>query len=229
MTKRHLLLAFLLSCFTLGAIAQAPEDRNKIKQAIQNWGSCRNVAITRTYGDVALSGNHNYYANYVPNKMLETLRELYDNGNYIDDVTLTESGKWVILYDINDVEYSDDIPVGLRDAILEFNENDYYVRSISFNDDGDWVIISKEEVNASSQDIVEWLEEYAEQYGDVWTVFVGEDAIFAVFQNGYANKGEIPDGLKNAIQQTELDYYRVKFSGESWFIADEEGNYQYYM
>ncbi len=227
--KRSFVLALFVSLVTLGAFAQAPTDRNYIKNSIKNWGSCRNVAITRTLGDVALANRHDYAANYVPNKMLDKLKELYENDNYIDDVTLTENGLWVILYGTNDAAWSDGIPTGLRDAILEFHNNDYYVRSISCNDKGEWAIVSKEYIKTSSTELTNWLKGYINQHGALWTVTVGEDGIFAVYENGYAKRGEIPEDLINALRETDLDYYRVKFAGSSWFFATEDGDYHYSM
>jgi len=227
--KTNLLLALFVSLFTISAFAQAPEDRSSVKNAIQKWGSCRNVAITRTLGDAAIANKHDYVAEYVPSEMFKKLKSLFENDNYIDDITLTESGKWVILYDTNDAAWSAGVPQAMVDAIIEFNENDYYVTSISFNDNGQWAVVSREDVKTSSDELTEWLNSYTDVHGDLWTVTIGEDGIFAVYQSGYAKRGEIPEDLIEALQNSELDYYRVKFAGSSWFFADEEGNYQYSM
>lgn len=228
--KRSLVLALFVS-LAMGVFAQAPTDRNYIKQTIENWGTCRNVAITRTLGDIAIANTNDYVANYVPNKMLDKLKELNEGEHYIDDITLTEGGKWVILYDTNDAAWSAGIPEGLRQAILQFHENEYYVRSISFNDDGDWAIVAKEDVKCSTAALRKWAKDYMDSYGELWTITVGEDGnIFAVYSGGYAKKGEdIPEDLIEALGNTDKDYYRVKWAGGSWFFATEEGEYEYSM
>ena len=226
--KRSILLALFVS-MAMGVFAQAPTDRNYIKQSIENWGTCRNVAITRTLGDVAIAKSYDYAANYVPSQMLDKLRSLYDGEHYIDDITLTEEGKWVILYDTNDAAWSSGIPEGLKNAIIDFHNNDYYVRSISLNDKGEWAIVSKEYIKTSSQELTNWATGYIDSYGELWTITIGEDGIFAVYANGYAKRGEIPEDLIEALGNTDKDYYRVKFAGGSWFFATEDGEYEYSM
>lgn len=51
----------------------------------------------------------------------------------------------------------------------------------------------------------------------------------AVFDRGFLFWGTIPESLKKALRETNLDVRIIKIAGAAWFFADEDGNYQYNM
>ena len=53
------LLVVMALCLTT-ICANAQRDRNYVKSQIKKWGTCKNVAITKTNGDVALYGTCGY-------------------------------------------------------------------------------------------------------------------------------------------------------------------------
>lgn len=223
------ILFVMLTLLANIATAQ-PTDRHFIKQRIKEWGSCRTVAITRTGGDLAISGKNTFASNGIPDELYNKLKSLKEQGSYIDDVILTEKGCWIVLYDKNDATWSAGIPIALRDAILDFHKKDYYVRSILFNDDMKWVIVAKEQFLTSDAEMTAYLKEKSEQYGALWSVTLGENGeYFAVYESGFAKQGTFQEDLMDAIRNTDLDYYRVKFAGASWFFADEDGEYKFSM
>jgi hypothetical protein len=63
----------------------------------------------------------------------------------------------------------------------------------------------------------------------LWAACVTEDAIVAVYADGYQFLGNVPQSLRNALNTTKLDVYRLKIAGTSWFFADKNGSYQYNM
>ena len=153
--RRHLLKSVLLlmAMIMTATSVNAQRDRNYVKNAIKRWGSCKNVAITKTNGDVALSGRNGYVASNVPTELLNKLKELNKSNLLIDDVQLTESGRWCVLYGKNDATWTNNIPANLASKIREFHSSNYMVRSISFNDYGDWVIVSDEYYATSSRTV----------------------------------------------------------------------------
>ena len=59
---------------------------------------------------------------------------------------------------------------------------------------------------------------------------VTNTGLVAVYENGYKFLGDVPDNLIEKLNETDLDVYRLKFlSDGSYFIADEEGNYVYFL
>lgn len=224
---RSLLLVMAL-CLTATS-ADAQRDRNYVKSQIKKWGTCKNVAITKTNGDVALYGTCGYAASNVPVSLLNKLKELNKANTLIDDVQLTESGKWCVLYGKNDATWTTNIPSSLAEKINDFHNQNYVVRSISFNDYGDWVIVSDEYYATSSTELTNWLKNGSNSWGRLWAVCVTDDAVVAVYKNGFCYRGNVPEDLKEALRSTSFDVFRLKISGTSWFFADTNGNYRYKM
>jgi len=117
----------------------------------------------------------------------------------------------------------------LEQKIREYNNNKEVVLSVSFNDYGNWCVISTEHFSCSDAKVQEWLREGMESFDGLLTVCITNDCIVAVYQGGYKFAGEVPDSLKQALRETSMDVYRLKIAGDSWFIADKEGHYQYNM
>ena len=222
-------MLFVLAMCLTATSANAQRDRNYVKNQIKKWGSCKNVAITKTNGDVALYGTSGYACSNVPTGLANTLKDLNKKGTLIDDVQLTESGKWCVLFGKNDATWTNNIPSSLAAKIHEFHDNNYVVRSITFNDYGQWVIVSDQYYATSSQDLTNWLKNAASKWGRLWAVCLTDDAAVAVFANGFAYRGNIPEDLKQALRSTSFDVFRLKVSGVSWFFADQSGNYRAYM
>lgn len=222
---RIILLSLL--CISQANISYG-QGRNWIKEKIQQHGNCRNVAITRTGGDVMLYGRNGWAANGCPTGLTNSLNELNERNEYIDDIQLTEGNRWLILYGNNGFLWND-IPYSLERKLREYNNNDEVVLSVTFNDDGDWIIITKDHYSASDQRIVDFLQEGARMYGMLWSACITDDALVAVYENGYNTIGNVPITLKNALRNTNINIFRLKIAGTAWFFADNDGHFNYYM
>lgn len=163
-----------------------------------------------------------------PAGLTNALRELHDEGEYIDDVQLTENNKWLILYGNNGFRWYN-IPYSLERKLREYNSNNEIVMSVTFNDNGDWIIISQDHYAASDESITNFLREGAHLYGMLWSACITDDAIVAVYENGYKTFGNVPSTLKNALNSTNINVFRLKIAGTSWFFADNNGRFNYYM
>ena len=213
--------------FAQNAFAQV-ESREYIRKAIEEWGECRNVAITETNGDLALYQDNGCAYNGCPEDLTEILKELNEKNEYIDDVQLTEKGKWILLYGDNGLRWSN-IPSSLEARLKEYNEKAEIITSVTFNDAGDWIVVSTNYFSASDPEIEKWLKEGNEKYGKLWAACVTEDAVVTVYEEGFQFTGNIPDSLQKALENTKLDICRLKISGSSWFFANKEGEYEYDM
>lgn len=223
----------ILSFFSLLLVLLSPsismgQGRSFIKECIDKYGECRNVAITRTNGDVMLYGKNGWAANACPADLTRALRKLHDRGEYIDDVQLTENGRWLILYGNNGFMWND-IPASLEQKLHQYHDDDEVVTSVTFNDDGDWIIISKDYFNASSPEISDWLKEGIRSNGKLWAACLTDDALVAVYERGYSIAGNVPESLKRALKETNLNVYRLKIAGSAWFFANNIGTYHYNM
>lgn len=224
---RKFLLGGILSLITICSFAQS--SREYIKEQIKHHDNCRNVAITRTNGDVMLYGRNGWAANACPTGLTNALYELNQNDEYIDDVQLTEDGSWVILYGNNGLRWHN-VPYSLEIKMKEYNENSEVITAITFNDAGDWIIITTEHFSASETWIMDFLKEGMNIHGGILTACISESGMVIVYENGFRTYGDVPQTLRNAIsEEKDIDIYRLKFAGTSWFYADKKGVFHYFM
>lgn len=227
--RKTTIYRFAVLVFSLAiAISASSQGRSYIRQQIEESGSCRNVAITKTNGDLMLYGRNGWAATGCPSALTKKLRELHDDGEYIDDVQLTESGEWLILWGDNGMSWSN-VPYSLERKMREYHDRGDVITSVTFNDNGDWLIISKEYYAASSTAMLSFVEEGADLYGQVWAACITNDAMVVVYERGYRTIGNVPDGLGAALKETSMDVYRIKIAGSAWFFADKNGSYRYHM
>lgn len=209
--------------------SHTPRDRSYIKRKIQEWGSCRNVAITSSQGDLALNENNAWAGTALPKDLTDRLNKLNREGKFIDDVQLTESGRWLVLFENNGFAWNY-IPPALERKLREFNKAKEVVTSATFNDKGDWILISTEHVSASHSRIQEYLREGIESFGQLWAAHLTNDGLVLCFERGYKFLGNVPEALKQALDNSNLDVYRIKFTaGGAYFFADKYGNYDALM
>ncbi len=226
--KKTLKILFTLFLVVPFMPIEAQNSREYIRNAIKGWGECRNVAITKTNGDVALYGRNGCARSGVPSGLDNALTELNSEQELIDDVQLTENGRWLILYGNNGFKWND-IPYSLERQIKEDNDKNEVITSVTFNDAGDWIVITTNHITASNSNVLEWIKDGMNQYGGVWAACVTDDAMVVVFERGYKFVGNVPSDLKGALKETKLDVYRLKIAGTSWFFADKDGSYRYNM
>lgn len=204
-------------------------SREYIRRTINEWGSCRNVAITSYGGDIALNESNAYAYKNIPDGLAESIKDLHDKGEYIDDIQLTEEGSYLILYGNNGVVWKG-LPESLEDKIREYNENKEVITSITFNDDEDWIIVSTEHICASSTEIQDFIKEKMDEYGGLLAAHLTDDGLVLCYEKGYRFLGNVPEGLKQALRDCSWDVYRIKFTSQgSYFFADKKGRYQYNM
>ena len=222
------LMTLIAVFFAMTTQSMAQSSREYIRTAIRERGECRNVALTKTGGDLMLNGRNGYAYKSILTGLANKIKELHDRDVYIDDVQLTENGSWIVLWGDNGVAWND-IPYSLEKKIREYNEDGEVINTITFNDDGDWIIITNTKYAASSSVYLDWLSEGEKTHGELWTAHITDDAIVAVYENGFKYGGEYPSTLRERAREADFDVYRLKFAGSAWFIADKRGNYDYHM
>lgn len=207
----------------------AQNSRSYIRDRITEWGSCRNVAITLTGGDLALNWNNAYAYSGIPSGLASAIKDLHDESQFIDDVQLTEAGRWLVLYGDNGFRYSN-IPSDLERTIKQYNIDREVITSVTFNDTGGWIVITTEHISASTSDVYGWIEDGIREYGKLWAAHMTNDGLVLCYERGYKFMGNVPENLKKKLRETSINVYRIKFlSDGTYFIADKDGTYSYYM
>ena len=217
-------LAIIL--FMLVSVSSFGQGREFIREQIRSKGECRNVAITKTNGDLMLYGRNGWAATGCPRSLTDAITKLNKDNEFIDDIQLTEEGRWLILYGNNGIQWHD-IPYSLERKLREYNSKGEVIYSVTFNDAGDWIVITEKYYSSSDSRISDWLKEGENRHGELWAACVTDDAIVAVYAYGYSFFGEVPYSLKEALRKTNLDVFRLKIAGNAWFFADKNGRYNY--
>ena len=214
-----------LLCVCNGLFAQ---NRSYIKREIQSWGQCKNVALTKKNGNVALYGKNGYVMSDCPNEMLNVMKDLRQKDLLIKDVHVTESGKWLIVFEENGF-HGNGLPASLNNKLYEFNNMGEAILSVSFNDKNEWIVITENYYAASNSVIQKWIENAAKQYGQALSTCVTNETRSVVFRNGWVMNGDIDNALLRSLKSASISIYTLKFAGSDWFFADQNGNYQYHM
>lgn len=210
----------------LGISAQ--NSRQFIRQQIKEKNECKSVAITKTNGDAMIYGNNGWAAQGCPSAFQKKLGELNNRHETIQDINLSESGRWCILWGENGMSW-DRLYPALEREMRDYNEAQETITTITFNDSGDWAVVTTEHISASDPDLQDWLVSGCEDYGKLWTVCITDDAAVAVYEEGYKFLGDVPKDLKDALVNCSSDVYIVKIAGSSWFFRCTDGYWSYSM
>jgi len=230
MKKIYFLLPiyFIVGLFNV-TLSQGAGSRTFIRNQITKWGECKNVALTMTGGDIALYGSNGYACDGIPYDMKIALQELNADNQLIDDVVLTESGSWLILYGNNGIK-SNGAPQEMFSILKRWNENEEIITSVTFNDVGDWIAITNHKYSASSDYIIDLIHEGEDSFGEFWAAHLTDEGMVLCFEKGYKFTGSVPENLKTKLRETDINVFRIKFlSNGSYFFADKDGHYSYYM
>ena len=198
--------------------------RKYIKEFIDEQGGCRIATITKKGGDIAISGKSNWaHCNRCPSGLAKAVKAIDEKSWRINDVCLTESGKWVVIYGGNGF-MQENIPQEMYNTIKSYHDNDEEIYCASLNDVGDWVVISDKHYHTSSGKLMDWLRNVQSEYGKLLYVSLTDDAKIAVFDGGYSYVGNYPKDMREAIKRSDFKPKVVKMAGDSWFFADETGS-----
>ena len=202
------------------------KERTGLAASINSWGSCRLVAITQTSGDIAINGGNGYEADGIPEKMVKDLMDIRSIQRPIQDISITETGDYVIIYGDNGLKCSNDIPDAMFNSLIKMNDNCERITSATLNDSGDWIVISDSHFETSDPELEALILEGMAQHGTIYSACLTNNSCIIVYENGYKSQGTFPETFTKALNSTKLNVYRIKIAGDSWFFADKEGRYQ---
>lgn len=218
----------LIALCVMTQISHAQSSRDFIRQNIRKHNECKSVAITQHNGDAMLYGQNGWAAEGCPKNFTDALHKLNEAQEDIQDIHLTEEGRWLILYNSNGM-YWDNIYYDLKQKMVEYNDDGEKITTITFNDDYDWIIITTKHISASSEQLLTWLGDGCDKYGLLWTACLTDDAVVAVYEEGFQFIGNIPETLKEALKECESDVYNIKIAGSAWFFRCTDGYWRYHM
>lgn len=201
------------------------KEVSRLRERMEEHGKCKNVVITKNHGVIALFGVNGFAHIGCQDVLEEALVGLNMEYEHINDIQLTEKGRWLVQFGVNGIRWND-IPQKMEDKLWEYNEDEKDITCATFAENEDWIVVTPDEFAASDSFIFNWLEKGSKKYGTLLTAHLTDDAMVAVYSDGCQFSGKVPKDLKKAIEETDLKVYRVKITGSYWFFADEEGNFR---
>jgi hypothetical protein len=219
-------ITLLIASVAMVLSVQAQSSRECIKQTIVEQDQCTSVAITENNGNAMIYGRCEWAAQGCPNDLHETLFELHAANVELQDIHLTELGRWLVLYNDNQI-CSDLLYENLKQKIASCQMDNEKITTVTFNDSGSWIVITTEQISASSDELMDWLVDGCTKYGPVWTACVTDEAMIAVYESGFKFAGNVPEDLKDALRACESDVYTVKLSNSSWLFRCTDGHGAY--
>lgn len=227
--KRNILHLFFIGMFLLlsdSAFGQSfLKELSRLRERMEEHGACKNVVITRNHGVVALFGVNGFAHIGCQDVLEDALMGLNLDYDQINDIQLTEKGRWLVQFGVNGIRWND-IPQKMEDKLWEYNSEEKDITCATFAENEDWIVVTPDEFAASDSFIYNWLEKGSKKYGTLLTAHITDDAMIAVYSNGCQFSGKVPKDMKKAIEETDLKVYRVKITENYWFFADEEGHFR---
>ena len=224
MKSKKLFCVVFIAAFSCSLLA-AQSPRDGVKNTIKQWGTCRSIAFTMISGNIAIAGrNMAAWAN-IPTDLHQQLLAIAnrDNGPYISDVQLTEGGQWVI---VGDQIICGNVRQELINEIRRLASAGEVIQTITLNDFGRWIIITNKSFSSSDSNTGSWLSSNKNNLGSLRTAcLTADNGLVAVYDKGTVSQGNMPNGLIQALRETNLDVKVIKVSLETWFFADANGNY----
>jgi len=215
----------ILIALLIGSVSVAySQKRSSLIESINEWKNCKNVLLTATKGNIAVSDKNAYaISGKFPQEMYDAIVAASKKPRPVTDMVLTESGKFLVLEGRNGYT-AKGIPEKLDARLKAINAADGEVISVSFNDNGDWIVVAADGVYGVVSGISS-LQSIADKNGRILTAHLTNKGVAIVCQNGTYLYGDFPDALPETIKKTTFRIYRVKFADDgAYFISDKEGS-----
>ena len=198
-------------------------SRRFVREHIKKNGNCRVCAITKAGGDIVVCRDNNWASSGCPRRITDELQKISDSGQRIIDVSLTENGRFIVLYGENAASWNI-IPPQMKEALRTYNDNGEELCSATMNDAGEWILVSSEHIACSNTWLKKWVDDGQDMYGRLRAAVVTADAAVAVFDGGFKFLGNVPPDLKEALKEADFDVRIVKIAGKAWFFANADGS-----
>jgi len=222
--KTSFLKCILVALVVCSASVVFGQKRSSLVESINEWKNCKNVLLTATHGNIAVSDKNAYsISGKFPPEMYDVIAEAAKNQRPVTDMVLTEAGKFIVVIGRNGYA-AKGIPEKLDARLKEVNAADGEIISVAFNDNGDWLLVASGAVYGAVTGISN-LQTIADKNGRILTVHLTNNGVAIVCQNGVYLYGDFPSALPETIRKTTFPIYRVKFADDgAYFIADKEGS-----
>ncbi|MBQ9236714.1 MAG: BACON domain-containing protein [Prevotella sp.] len=199
-----------------------------LTKSINDWGECKTGAITENGIGVVIKGGNGYsYTSGIPTNLANKLKEINDKGKVIQDIALSGSTWWVVVYDRN--AWYGVVPDALKSKLNKFNSDGEEIRSVSINSNGDYTIVTDKHYAASNSIDSQNMDKALDKFGTIYSACSTPKGLVVCCKNGcfYSN---IPTKVEEKIKETSFIPKVVKFTDSGTaLVTDGEKKNVYYM
>lgn len=226
--KKSAFIILFLMIFSLG-FAQDNNQSSKpyvgsrkyIYDQIQEAGNCKSFSISKNYGMIALYGPNGFTYSHIPMTLLDKLVEFNDKQFTLEDINISDDGRWCILSD--EIAYSDDMYSGVIEHTKQMQLDGERIKCISFNDNNRWCIVSDKSFYCSDQEMYDFIMSTMETYGSLRYVYVSTEQVMVTCENGICWTDTVTPDFYDDVNALDFKPLIVKyFYDNSYIISNPE-------
>lgn len=200
-----------------------------ITQTLKEWTTgCRTGAITENSRGIAITGDNGYcYTAEVNNEMKNKLKEYNSAGYKIQDVTMTDSGYWCIIWGKNG--WWGYVPDKMKELLHKYNNDGEEIWSVSICENGNFTIVTDKHFYASHEVDNKNMKTALEKFGTIYSCCITNLGIVVCCERGVYYKN-IPTKVETGIKDQDFKIRVVKYTDSgTYLITDGERRRSYYM
>ena len=179
------------------------------------------TGVLTNRGGCLIFGSNVYATNKVPQAMIDALKYCSANKYKINDVALTESGYWCVVY--ADYYWKGNVPSDLRETLDESREEKDKIYSVSISEQGQAAMISEKYCWASSEYDRKCLKVAKEHLGTLTSISITDKATLIVGTEGILGL-KIPINIVEALKNASTPIHVIRFTDSGTYIAIDKKN-----
>lgn len=202
---------------------------SKIKESIKKYAQCRTGAITKSGPGVEIWGTNGYSTNEYCNKdLVEILRDCNKHKYTINDVAITESGGYLVIFEDNRSAYFGVGSEEMADWLIKYRNDKKKITSVAFTDEGRWAIVTENSYIADEYTL-DVMDEARAKYGYINSVSLSGNAVVVCCDGGIYYK----NAPKKLIERLNIINFLpkvIKFTDNGLLlITDGDKQYDYFL
>lgn len=198
--------------------------RDQIIESIkekQEKSPLKTGVVTLSRGTIAIFGLNGYhYTKEIPESMKKKLKEINEAKMSIDDVCLTDSGYYAIIYN-NGKDWYGVLPTETKDRLKQIPKN-AKIKSLTVNDRDEYILITS--VNnristvSSSETYSAFVRHKKKTLGEIVSASLGSSGAVFCFEKGASYCGTIPKGVAEEIKRIDFIPEFIRFDEHNGYM-----------
>lgn len=196
---------------------------NFLREQIGKWKELRNGTLAEGSGaGVVLYGNNGYaYTRNTPDALKNAIVEQNKANKNIEDVCVTEQGKFSIIFDNYGYQISGGCPQEFLNALNLYNARREKIVSVALDDNGRWAVVGENNFN-SAMSIFSDIKAAINKYGRLYSVSLTNSGAFVVCcERGVYWNNMVPNNVIDEIKKANFGVRYVKFTANGKFIITD--------